>query len=335
MLTYQLQPRTIRFRGDPPVFPSPATVELVLKPAQLFGGVEGPSRILVLGSDRHLEFNANTGRDKSWSSPPLLPVNVTAKWRNAALTLKANRLACTFDCDSLDDLRNTVAALFYLAPISISQLLPDPAVVTRAEGRVGSVEFGWEHARGSSPALVATQELIEGRFARSLERLDMMMSAEKARLTAALHYLHVAKRLWTVPESPWEFASEVLLNFAKALEILFGQARDEVRAGLGKVRGLDPTLIERVFIPVLLLRSHLDVAHSRLARIDLARRTRLYEFVAQLEGHFGTLLEAVIDSVQAGELQLKAPTSLELSAKEQAELDTFLLDLGDNLEPPA
>ena len=63
--------------------------------------------------------------------------------------------------------------------------------------------------------------------------------------------------------SPWEFMSEVLLNFAKVLEVLFpaseSQTIDAARAGLREL-GFAEDEVEKWFVPALALRNHLDVA---------------------------------------------------------------------------
>lgn len=326
MLTYQLQPRQIKFRGEAPPFPSEAVVELTLEPGHLFGGSEGPSRVLVLGSDRRIEFNANTGRFSSTSKPPLAPVDVKLKWKDASLSLRGNSLTYSFVSQDLADLQNTVAAFHYFTPIALTAALPDPVYVVRSSGRLGDVEFGWEHAQGGAAILVANQELIETRLGEALQLLDQLTTSDNPRLAAAFHYFHAAKRLWAVAVSAWEFAAETILNYAKVLEILFGQTREDVRTGLASVPELGQELVERVFVPVLLLRSHLDVAHPRVARVDLRRRLKLYEFVEALENHFEILLKAASAAVLAGTLTLAPTGELEIDADEQAALDRFLAE---------
>lgn len=327
VLTYQLQPRGFRFLDGPPTFPAACVVTLTLSPRQTFGGVEGPSRILAITSDRHFEFDANTGRSFAASVPPLPPVDVSIAWRNARVRVEGSQLTHEFHCANAGQLDRTVAFLFYTAPLALSQTLPDAITCVGVDGRVGAGRFRWEHIHSVDPQLVATAPVVEQRVADAVGLIGRLGRPEMVRVRAALHYLHVAKRLWQAPEAPWEFAAEAILNYAKALEILFGSDRDAVRLGLQSVSNLDLALVESVFIPVLLLRSHLDIAHPRLALVDTGRRHRLYYFVLSLEEHFTNLLSLVLQQVQDGTLILASTSSLELSGAEQRALDSFLSEL--------
>jgi hypothetical protein len=99
MFTYQLQPRGFRFHPASPEFPSQATVILELAPSQLFGGVEGPCRILALGSNRTIKCNLNNGRVSGVSSPPLpaVDVRVPCIWRQTAAALAQMDLVIAVD----------------------------------------------------------------------------------------------------------------------------------------------------------------------------------------------------------------------------------------------
>jgi hypothetical protein len=83
--------------------------------------------------------------------------------------------------------------------------------------------------------------------------------------------------------------AEALLNYSKTLEVLFGDTRDQQRAGLRAI-GVPDDDIETRFIPVTLLRDFLDVAHPKLSQLDSQRLRDLYLFLIGLEHDFQTLL---------------------------------------------
>jgi hypothetical protein len=64
MLTYQLQTRIIRFKGEdgPLTFPNRVEIELRLGPATAFGTEASPSRTVVRARAAGVKINANTGR---------------------------------------------------------------------------------------------------------------------------------------------------------------------------------------------------------------------------------------------------------------------------------
>ena len=65
--------------------------------------------------------------------------------------------------------------------------------------------------------------------------------------------------------------SEVALNLAKTLEVLFPASAsdtiDAARAGLSEL-GYESSIIEKWYIPAITLRNGLDVAHVSLATFN-------------------------------------------------------------------
>ena len=66
--------------------------------------------------------------------------------------------------------------------------------------------------------------------------MALLSRLNNRRIIAALKYYYTACRLSRVGNSPWEFMSEIILNFCKVLESLFPASRDTVREGLVKHR---------------------------------------------------------------------------------------------------
>jgi hypothetical protein len=102
-----------------------------------------------------------------------------------------------------------------------------------------------------------------------------------------------------------EYLSEVVLNLCKSLESLFpaekGQgSRDAVRAGLATL-GLLSSRIEREFMPVMALRSELDVAHIALFQLDHEQAQVVSNYVESIEASFRELFRDVLRKVQCGE----------------------------------
>jgi hypothetical protein len=139
-------------------------------------------------------------------------------------------------------------------------------------------------------------------------------------LTAALHYYHVARRLLASSHSPGEFLAETLLNYAKALEVLYPphgkvKQRDSVRAGLAEL-GYTSDEIESHFVPLLIIRNELDVGHVGLAHFSLSQRTVLYEYAFLAEGRVGELMSRALDrATQDPAAFLSAPPAAPSSDK--------------------
>jgi hypothetical protein len=104
--------------------------------------------------------------------------------------------------------------------------------------------------------------------------------------------------------TPWEFAAEAVLNFSKALEVLFPpggdrKTRDAVREGLS-VNGISKDDAETWFLPALALRSELDVAHVRLAVLNRAHVETLAHYTHGALPRFRDLLKRLLDGTLSG-----------------------------------
>jgi hypothetical protein len=124
-------------------------------------------------------------------------------------------------------------------------------------------------------------------------------------LLAALAYFERAIRLIAAGHGPTEFAGESIVNFSKALEVLFpgDKSRDAAKAGLRQL-GCEEPLIANTFIRVMVLRAKLDAAHVRLASLTWDERARLQAFLESVSGAFRKMLSEVLSAVADGRLKL-------------------------------
>ena len=109
--------------------------------------------------------------------------------------------------------------------------------------------------------------------------------------------------------TPGEFLAEVLLNLAKALEVLFppkgdGRVRDAVRAGLLTL-GYSEENIEADYIPVMALRNELDVGHVELGLLARDHLEVLHAYTERVEKPFRDLLKTLLDKVEANEFEVE------------------------------
>jgi hypothetical protein len=107
---------------------------------------------------------------------------------------------------------------------------------------------------------------------------------------------------------------ETILNLTKSLEILFDTpsdgaaqqetgSRDRIRNGLKSV-GVDPQLVEDVFVRIAILRNQFDVGHGRLALHDMGDLQLIYRFVITAELEFRKLFHHIVTGLGAGSLSL-------------------------------
>jgi hypothetical protein len=320
LFTYLQQARHLRIlKGSGPSYPAAISVSCLFAPPQLFGVGEGPIRASRLGSSLALEWDANADRTYCRASPGFSALTLTAESMGGTFTVVGNRITFNEAVNSADELHAIIGILLFALPASLSTTLPDPVFVERIEGLLGEAEFRIEHLESVTPLIVLSDAILAERVSAGLSALSQLAPRDNARLLAATGYVYRAARLFAAGCSPWEFMAEGLLNYSKALEVLFGDTRDEQRLGLRAV-GIDDNDIETRFIPVTLLRDSLDVAHPRLAQIDGGRLRGVYLFLVGLEGDFQRLLAAVRQAVVDGGYALRSPGRL---APETIDLHTI------------
>lgn len=327
MLTYQLQPRIFNIQGNAKFeFPKTLTLELHYGPGTIFGTDSSPTRALVVGSNHSLTYDSNTGRALSESHPPLEPLEVVVESLGTKLELKGNILRYSAPCASPDVLDGIINALHFTLPTVLNLFTPEPPVVLHTKGWLGNVEFRWEHRDLRAPFHTVTKESLEKQVVDAFNQIRLFTSTKNRRLVAALHYHHKACRLIVAGISDWEFMSEAILNMFKTLEMLFvesDKSMNEIREGLKKL-GYDEKSIEGDFIPIVVLRSYVDVAHSKVTIYKPEQLFVLYRFLPACERKFRTLLEEVIKRTSDGTFSVPEAEDLRLSPKHQAVMDKLI-----------
>ncbi len=329
MLTYQLHTRVFQIEtGTQFDFPNKVHIEIKCAPAPAFGCEDGPSRTLVRGHAASVRINANTGRWTVQSQPPLETLVVTLKSPTTQFRLDGDVVAYDFECDNLEDLEGVLVAFKWILPTLLNLEFADPVVIEYIRGQVGETTFRWEHVADEwriSMRPVTANEL-EKHVAYSVEALSLFNGTGNRRLAAALSYFHTATRLAVCGDSPWEFMAESILNFAKCLDILFvtsQNTRDDVRNGLATLDYTDEE-IEGDFIPILILRSYIDVAHPRV-RLHKRRHLQiLYRYIASAEENVRQLLRRIVSKVQDGSFVVHGEEQLSMSSEDCRDMERLV-----------
>ena len=107
----------------------------------------------------------------------------------------------------------------------------------------------------------------------------------------------------------------------KILEVLFGSRNESIRRQL-RALGYDADRIERCFVPIILLRSHFDIAHARLASPQKIDVPEVAKFILNVEAQMGDLIRKIIQKSESGEFELlPADPNSEYSDAEQKAWD--------------
>ena len=330
MLTYQIRPRVFRLeKGQSLNWPAEAEIRFHLQPLQPFGMEAGGGRTAVRAVSATQFFNANTGAHTVESKLPLNPLEVEIKESIRVVSLHGNILTLKERFDSLDAMQEIIESIYYCFPMLLNVKFADPPFVERVDGSIGPSIFRWEMASWRMNFRLTTQVDQESVVARAWERFNVISPPKRRRLLAALHYFYVARRLARRGGTPGEFLSEVVLNLAKTLEVLFpptgdGRTRDAARAGLRQL-GISDDNIERHFIPAMALRNAVDVGHVELGMFTREQLEILHAYTERAEMAFGDLLDQVLTKVESGEFEI-APYELQGARSEAMELIERLRD---------
>jgi hypothetical protein len=120
-------------------------------------------------------------------------------------------------------------------------------------------------------------------------------SQSYSRFVASTRYFHHALRLISPTEVnyvPYSAHSEVLLNLAKSIEILFGPSRDALRERL-RALGYSDGQIESQIVPILLVRNEIDVGHPTSGCATSEEVAILRQFVDRSLKNVATILQDV------------------------------------------
>jgi hypothetical protein len=289
--------------GGPVEFPNTVELCFLFTPSEPFGVGSGPSKTARLGSVARLSYNAHCARDGVVSNPRLERVLLNYPSDDLSIEFNGNEMRLGTYCQDeirLGQLINWVESV--LVGLLGLEFIDSP-IVSEISGRVGDSSFVVIYAERSSAFDVVTVDMQKDRLRKTLRRLEKRDSSRDRRLTAALRYFIIASRLEQVGYTPWEFMSEVILNLAKILEVLFPAApsktMDAARTGLARL-GYESPEIEKWFIPTLALRSNLDVAHVSLALFDAAQLEGLHTYTQEATRRFQSLLATVVDRYDSG-----------------------------------
>jgi len=310
MLTYQLRERVFLDPDDSsqgPIFrfPADATVQFTLEPSGQFGVGELSGSMMLVGVYFSLAPGLSTGRYDHTFPQQMEPISDAFDGDGG---VEGNILTVRRRVSSIGELSGFVSWVYFALPVFLNLEFPDAPVVSDVRGSVGPDRFVWAYAKYTPTLHATTQQLQEEHFAQSWRRSQSLKPQEHLRLFAALHYLHVARRLGSIGFSPWEFTSEALLNYAKVLQVVFpamdGKTRDAVRQGLAKLDYSDVD-IEKWYLPAMALRDELDSAHVSLDSLEPSDLRIVHNYTAQADEHFRELLRRVTDRVLDGTYRLR------------------------------
>lgn len=339
MLTYQLHTRHLVVpSGNELSFPNRVKVKLKLSPGIAFGTENKNGRTLIKARAASVLMNVNNGKWVAQSNPPLEPFDVVIENIDSVLQLKGDLLTYEFYCSSLSALDAMLTAFKFIYPTILNLEFSEPPIILHASGDVGGVDFRWEHKAQEWIISMRTivPEKLEKHVGDSFDNLRLFNDTNNRRLAAALSYFHLAVRLNVCGDSPWEFMAETILNYCKAIEILLVSSKntkDDVRKELKSLE-YSQEEIEGDFIPLMILRSCVDVAHPKIAIFKPRDLRVLYVYLSRSENVIRELLCRILKKVKNNEYAIRQEDELTLDAEDGKGMDKLVAEMELRLKVP-
>jgi hypothetical protein len=252
--------------------PWPAELQLQaeLVPDEVFGPSEINSpRVMVLPG-QPVQFTIDPNLMKATPTSDLFPPPVQLKRSlfcpDVQVEFSKNVVTLACEVEQFNEVREWVAYLDYVLPSSLSVAFGVFINSTKITGRLGeTVNFCCLFPEESSfYRLCAVDDATRSNRIDTALKLMNPRFASYDRFLVSATYFHQALRLCSPHEtiSPIQcFTAEIFLNLAKGLEILFGGTRDALRQNC-RVLGYSDKQIESQLVPILLIRSRVDIAHA-------------------------------------------------------------------------
>lgn len=303
MLTYQIKERIIRIESEI-VFPNNIELNIHFHPNSAFGSINSEGRTWKQSTPGSVIFNANSGHFKINPQNTIDPLEVIIEYSDTKYQLKENHFQIQKHCENLTTLTQLIDNLYYIFPYILSFTFRDTITIERVDGLIGTTNFRWELSRLNIPIILTNQQKQEDAFVKALDFMQGPSPIQNRRLLAALKYYYTACRLNRVGNTPWEYMSEIILNFCKVLESLFPATRDSVREGLLKLN-YSSEEIEEFFIPIMLLRSKIDSGHVFLALFSQSELNSLHLFTEIIENKIHEMLVRLFEKIELKEFEIQ------------------------------
>jgi hypothetical protein len=250
-------------------------------------------------------MNANDGSGEIECDDFLSPARLGPYERGPySLTVHGDIMSVAASVDSPDD----VIKLGYLVEYTIAPLLSVHnsvyVSVDELTGSIGeTVAIRLELGQFGHAMAISTNDHRKACVEAALQPLPV----GSERLIVSCIYFQHAERLGSGSETriPYLNASEIVLNLAKCLQVLFGESRTSIREGCRSF-GLTEAETEQAIIPILLFRDTLDGAHATITPASQEMLETMREFVGRATHNTRALLVRVQAKLSRGEAQIRA-----------------------------
>lgn len=296
MLFYRFQPRRFETPNNKEMtFPETMEIIFHLGPKSAFGGERAYCPTVNAEGSVFVRYNPDSGRADFKSDQPLPLIKARITQPEEEISFTGNIIKYKGPCQNRRMLHDCICSIYYTFPIVMNIDLAEPPYVEKVEGTVGQIPFRWIYHDNNANIYPIDEKKVSSSFSELTEKTRNI----DKKVTASLQYYHVACRLLYSGSTIWEFMSEAILNFHKALVVLFGNSMDSVRKGLEGM-GYSKEDIEGDFIPLMILRNHFDVGHPQLAFPNNEQMRILYKYLTKAQFTFKFFYKNMFKLIKEG-----------------------------------
>jgi len=317
MTHFLLQHRHLRRLGQAqPSFPATLIARVKFGPEDAFGisGNDPRTTAKQGATPAGVYWSANEGVSL-WDGPLIDQLKAEFQEGDLSGQWAGNQLLLKVNVKSLEDANHVVSSANQLVPAFLSLRLRVFVWIKEFLVEIGDCPFRLETSQHHYGITIASTKHNEECAKRSI-RDWKLQGQESLRVVMAIYYYRQALRLATLEPDRQSMAAEVILNLAKAIEIIFSCDRNRLRSK-AKKWGLDLDSLERWIIPILLIRNEFDVAHGASAPLSSTQHEAILRFLIRALTHVHKFLEDFVEMVQAGKIVLDPPSASMAAAKER------------------
>jgi hypothetical protein len=248
--------------------------------------------------------NLSTARFSMNHPAPLFDaLDRQVEFESGTFSIQGNVASVSLICRDEKHLERWLDTLFFVLPSILARYIPDVPYSTHAWGLLDDIPFRVQY---ESTDVVASTTVTSKAHQEDMVTeawVLTLMAASNVRLRAGCEYFHAACRLLDAGCNRFEFTAEAILNFAKCLQALCGDTRDDARKNL-RALGYNSGDLDGRFIPALVLRDQFDVAHIALSRLTRDELRVLHDYADIAEAAFRDLVARVLTEVQGGRYEV-------------------------------
>jgi hypothetical protein len=282
-------------------FPADVALEVRMSPPEVFGlaPLQPSTGIVMIGTQPRFERTNYRGPGRIVPTGTLEVTNFDSTFIGVPFVVEGNIARFNFRVAALAGLDQFVWHVDAKFTQFFSCAMPTAVEIEEISGTIGGYPFAVHSSLTSSNTLYASTGSLSPELKAHFDGVAASGVGMKLEMVAALRYLQQSERLQMAGHHVPTFLSERILNLAKALDSLFPDGVDQMRAELATQQVANDYI--EVLASVSYLRSQVDVAHVSFTPLAEGQVQEVENFVTLASACLRALLNTLTHSREAQE----------------------------------